>query len=242
MQKLELEWGKLAYDIKGEGDPLFVIAHNAGGNHEMVTPFIDHFSQLGRVLYFDMRGHGKSDHPNFSYTVESLAEDLERLTKPFDKAIFVGLNYGALLGIAKADLFSHLILIEPPICLTPAVIKILEEHIEELKTLPQDIYAQKLVDAVLHHAPKETAYAAFREASTFAQISIYEHLIHWKIPKRIKTPTLVVQTKEPFAKSQDLKSHFAALEIRVIPGTGPWITLEAPETLHQIISEYIDSL
>ena len=71
----------LAYKATGTGNKSFVLIHNAGGNHQFMDPLFNHFSQYGRVLSLDLRGHGESDKPQQDYTVEGFAEDIGTLPR-----------------------------------------------------------------------------------------------------------------------------------------------------------------
>lgn len=74
MQKLTLSWGKLAYEISGKGSPTFLLIHNAGGNHLMMKASHDYYSEKGKAVSVDLRGHGNSDAPTGEYTLEALAK------------------------------------------------------------------------------------------------------------------------------------------------------------------------
>ena len=131
----------LAYQEEGKGDYHFVFIHNAGGSHQFVKPQFQYFSQFGRVLSMDLRGHGSSDKPAQSYTTRGYADDITYLCQRqgISKAVFVGLNYGANVAIeltTTSSLVSHLVLIDPPIFLKTETIqtKAIENHIHDLET------------------------------------------------------------------------------------------------------------
>jgi pimeloyl-ACP methyl ester carboxylesterase len=97
---------KLSYKIASEiKQPNFVLIHNAGGNHQFLKEQFAHLKQLGQVLSVDLRGHGESDKPKQDYTVESFADDVAYLCHEHEiqKAIFIGLNYGANIAIELAN-------------------------------------------------------------------------------------------------------------------------------------------
>ena len=62
-----------------------------------------------RVIRYDQRGHGKSEAPKGSYTLERLADDVVDLLDALkiDKAAFCGLSMGGMTGIMLAKQHPH---------------------------------------------------------------------------------------------------------------------------------------
>jgi len=57
---LTLDGAKLYYEIYGQGDPL-VLIHGNGGNIGYMTPQIEYFAKMYKVIVMDCRGRGKSE-------------------------------------------------------------------------------------------------------------------------------------------------------------------------------------
>lgn len=98
MPFVELRSGvKLHYLRVGDG-PHLVMIHGLTGNlavwHLKMVPLLrDRFN----VLTYDMRGHGRSDHPPSGYTSDDMAGDLEGVLDALDidQCDIVGHSYGA---------------------------------------------------------------------------------------------------------------------------------------------------
>jgi pimeloyl-ACP methyl ester carboxylesterase len=107
-----------------------VCIHGAGGQAEQWMHQIDHFSQRYRVVAPDLRGHGQSERPRSSYSLEEFLEDftatLERLrvAEPF---ILMAHSFGGPIALTFAatqpQRVSKLVLIAtaPEIHLSPVV-------------------------------------------------------------------------------------------------------------------------
>jgi len=98
---------KLHYEISGEGPPLLLI--NGYGDHTghwfCMRPVLDrHF----RVIAFDNRGSGRSDKPDFSYTMKILAEDAAALLEAIGcaRAHVFGVSMGGMVAQELALYYS----------------------------------------------------------------------------------------------------------------------------------------
>ncbi|MCH9630648.1 MAG: Haloalkane dehalogenase [Chlamydiia bacterium] len=254
MKKEKLSWGNLTYTDVGEGTTPLILLHNAGGNHQIMQSIAEYFQKNTRVISIDMRGHGESDTPSGDYLIEELADDVYKLCKilQLKGLAFVGLNYGANIGIALDQKFpgliSYLTLLEPPIFMEEWVIESVKEHIQDLKSIDQNIYAKKLVNEVLPNGTKKEkslATAAFVKTPPTVQVSIYEQLIMWDTRAKTtlkvsNTKTLLIQAKKSFTKESLIKEYYTNLIVEKSNSVGPWIPLEDPNELNKLIKCYLD--
>ncbi|MBN3554790.1 alpha/beta hydrolase [Fictibacillus nanhaiensis] len=88
------------YDYGGSGDSLILI-HYLNGIAKAWHPVIPFLKDHYRIVAYDLRGHGKSDQPDFGYTFEDTANDLECVMNHFGikKAHLVGSSYGCMVGL-----------------------------------------------------------------------------------------------------------------------------------------------
>ena len=96
----------IAYDIKGEGDPVVLIGGfgmTKEGWVEQVAPLAKHF----RVITFDNRGVGESTVPSEPFTIDDMADDVAGLLDhlEIDRAHLFGVSMGGL--ITQALLLDH---------------------------------------------------------------------------------------------------------------------------------------
>lgn len=68
------------YELHGQGEPLLLI-HGLGASTRDWEYQLDFFKTRYQVLIFDLRGHGKSDKPNYPYTVSLFASDTSALIR-----------------------------------------------------------------------------------------------------------------------------------------------------------------
>jgi 3-oxoadipate enol-lactonase len=92
---------RMNYDLSGKkGAPVVVLSHSLSCNLLMWNPQIDALNPYFRVLRYDTRGHGATEAPSDSYTLELLAEDVIGLLDALgmDRVHFVGLSMGGMIG------------------------------------------------------------------------------------------------------------------------------------------------
>ena len=80
--KLARDGIQLSFDIAGAGPPEFLFVHGLGGDRTHFTPQMEYFARQGRALTAELRGHGESDKPQQSYSIEGFAEDLRLALHP----------------------------------------------------------------------------------------------------------------------------------------------------------------
>ena len=78
----------ICYVDQGQGEPIILLHGFCGSSAywEQVLPFLQGF----RVIVPDLRGHGRSDAPMGSYTIEQMADDVLLLMDELDipKALY----------------------------------------------------------------------------------------------------------------------------------------------------------
>jgi 3-oxoadipate enol-lactonase len=92
---------RMNYELSGKKSaPVVVLSHSLSSNLLMWNPQIDALNLYFQVLRSDTRGHGATDAPSGSYTLELLAEDVIGLLDALglDRVHFVGLSMGGMIG------------------------------------------------------------------------------------------------------------------------------------------------
>ncbi len=107
--------GGLAYDLIGEG-PVVVLIHGTNLDRRMWEDEVAWLKYHARVLRYDLRGQGESDHPTQAYANHS---DLLRLLDEIGvkEVSLVGLSAGAQVALdvalAAPKRVQHLVLVSP---------------------------------------------------------------------------------------------------------------------------------
>lgn len=90
---------KLSYQMEGKGFPLILI-HGYGATKEIWKPQMADLSKHFKVIAYDIRGLGKSDRPDYLYTMDHLVEDLRGLMDflKISKAHVGGRSLGGMIA------------------------------------------------------------------------------------------------------------------------------------------------
>ena len=99
--QIEANGIRMNYELSGKkGAPVVVLSHSLSSNLLMWNPQMDALNPYFHILRYDTRGHGGTDAPSGSYTLELLAEDIIGLldTLGMDRVHFVGLSMGGMIG------------------------------------------------------------------------------------------------------------------------------------------------
>lgn len=108
---------RMAYRVDGADDaPPLVLVNSLGMDARMWEPQMEALSARFRVVRYDSRGHGQSDAPPGSYTLDGLSLDLIALLDALhiDRADVCGLSLGGMVAqwvaIYQPDRVGHIVL------------------------------------------------------------------------------------------------------------------------------------
>jgi RTX calcium-binding nonapeptide repeat (4 copies)/alpha/beta hydrolase fold len=111
MRSLRRDGAALFYEeAQGDETPVLLV-HGIGCDHTYFAPQFEHFARRGhRVVAVDLRGHGKSDKPEQSYTMQLFADDepvrVALISSPSRPEVQSGtntLNFGPEVSIVEVD-------------------------------------------------------------------------------------------------------------------------------------------
>lgn len=111
--RIEIEPGiRLFVDVEGAGlvpdgprmrqKPTLLLMHGGPGmDHSTYKPLMSQLADVAQVVYYDHRGHGRSDkRPRAEWTLDHWADDVVRLCDvlSIDKPIVLGQSFGGTVA------------------------------------------------------------------------------------------------------------------------------------------------
>jgi pimeloyl-ACP methyl ester carboxylesterase len=91
-----LDTTKIYYLDQGKGSDAFVLVHGWGSNHDFWRAQVPELAKRARVIALDLPGHGKSDKPETSYTMDYFAAAIDAVMKDakVERAVLLGHSMG----------------------------------------------------------------------------------------------------------------------------------------------------
>jgi pimeloyl-ACP methyl ester carboxylesterase len=106
MEALRRDGVALFYEEAQGDEPPVLLVHGIACDHTIFAPQFEHFARRGqRVVAVDLRGHGKSDKPEQSYTMQLFTDDLAWMCEQIglQKPVVIGHSMGGVVVLALAS-------------------------------------------------------------------------------------------------------------------------------------------
>jgi aminoacrylate hydrolase len=99
MPQVAIADGEIHYEVRGEGEPLILVS-GLNGVARYWEPQIAEFAARYRVITYDQRGTGTSDHKQREFSLDQMANELVALMDALkiERAHLVGLSTGGAIG------------------------------------------------------------------------------------------------------------------------------------------------
>lgn len=230
-----------------------ILLHNAGGCPLFLNPQYKILSKQGiKKICPDLPGHGENTG-KLKTSIEEIAANIWSEADEHGLAFpsIIGLNYGACVGIEmgyqQPDRVSALVLLDPPLLMESWVVKLVQDHIQELYDEGFVNFAEHLVRNVMKKGcdeDKKMAISSFQKIKRMTLAKVYEGLLHWDKSAKEKLshcsiPLLHIQSENPFCQEDPLGKICPQAKHVQIKGTGPWLSLEKPERVNQEIIQFL---
>jgi 3-oxoadipate enol-lactonase len=107
---------RIYYEVYGDGPPM-VLVHANPFDHRLFTYQIARWSPYFRIAALDIRGYGRSDKPETSFSLQDMADDVlavcahEHITRAVFMGVSVGSGIGLLIGLDHPEMVEALILV-----------------------------------------------------------------------------------------------------------------------------------
>lgn len=244
--------------------PIMVFAHGLLWNTRMYDKQVEHFQEDYRCIAFDFRGQGQSQITKSGYDMESLTEDTLGLLAALgiEKCHFVGLSMGGFvaqrIAIKQPELLLSLTLLEtsadpedpknvPQYRKLIKAIRWLGIKRVSNKVMPIMFGSSFLADKLRKSDRKEwlTMLQGNRKGGVVkATMGVIERSGTYEQLGNITTPTLIIVGDEdaatPYAKSERMHFAIKGSKLAVIKGAGHTATVEEPEQVNRVMSQFLE--
>ena len=253
---------EMYYEIHGEGEPV-IFANGVFANTVSWFNQTPVFSKKYKVILYDMRGQGQSEHPETPYSFDLHADDQKMLLDVLgvDQVHHIGISYGSELGMVFAlkypERLKSLTICSGVTYIGPYLAKVSQlwrkacvlanPELFFYATVPfnfSETYIENNHD-LLEQAKNRYAqfdYPAFvRLMDAFLELDITEDL------SAIKVPTCIIGgeqdlIKPPSPYSLTIQENIQHSELHIIPDSGHVVTWEKPEEFNSIVLGFLDKI
>jgi 3-oxoadipate enol-lactonase len=254
----------LYYELRGPEDAPVLVLNNgilmdAASSWSLQS---DAFSADYRVLQYDCRGQGQSDHPDVPYSMEQHADDLAALLSALgvDRAHILGISYGGEVAQAFALAHHHrvlsLILADTVSHVGPELRLIVEGWKAAARKNDADLFF--LVTVAWNFSPEfiaaraamlQAARARYRDLDFPAVARLCDAFLDVECTARlheITAPTCVIvgqhdQLKGP-GYAETIHRAIPGSELRVLPGAGHAVCMESPAAFNSAVLSFLSSV
>jgi aminoacrylate hydrolase len=232
MPQVAIADGEIHYEVRGEGEPLILVS-GLNGVARYWEPQIAEFAARYRVITYDQRGTGTSDHKQREFSLDQMANELVALMDALkiERTHLVGLSTGGAIGqtlaIEHPGRVARLVLVSTWTHCDPWFRRLFEARRRmyelagpELHAMfhPLFLYPPDYVNAHDAEIAEEQKRAPTKSAPVEASIGRIDALMKFDRRAglaRIKAPTLVIAGDNDYITP----SYHAEAIARAIPGS-----------------------
>jgi len=242
---------KVRYQVSGKGEEALIFIHGWTCNGDFWRGQVGAFPAL-RVIAVDLPGHGQSDKPHVSYTMDYFARSIEAVMRDakVKRAVLVGHSMGTPVIRQFYRLYPEKTL---GLVAVDGAVRLMfsKEQMEKLLSAFRANYqaaAPQLVDSLLTPIKdpklKNEIRTAMLSTPDYVAISAMEGMGDEKIyaPDAIKVPFLAVLAKSPFW-SEDTESFLRSLapqlEFHMWEDVSHFLMMERPEEFNRTLQAFL---
>ena len=251
----------------GNGAPPLVFVHGFACTHEDWQPQLEHFQKNHEVVACDLRGHGLTPGRPHECSIEHYGGDVAALVSnlELEKCLLIGHSMGCRVVLEAnrlmPDRVAGIVLIDgsrlAPAGDPDAAERGARAAVERAgyAAFAEDLFRQMFFTS---SAMSERIVArAVRQSAEFGPV-LWPRMARWDATTAdaalaaVQSPLMAIQTttrdaqlRRTALKSGDtspyvelLKSAVPGTRIEIIPGTGHFPQLEAPERVNRLIEEF----
>lgn len=208
---------RLLFLEKGQGDITFLCIHNTGGDHRLFIPQLEFFSQFGRVVIPDLRGHGKSEKPKQKYSIEIFGDDLVSLCQQLSltNIVAIGSSTGGNVALDLAcrhpELVKAAIMVDCGMFLSTKVRNKIREYKTKVRQEAITTISEEILDGSCLPTDKckDLIRDAYQAVPAYVWEKAFSSLLKWDRDNKTrlpacKAPILYIEACAPMSEHSQL--------------------------------------
>lgn len=252
-QYAKLDGTKIHYQSYGTGSQALVLVHGWGCNLDHWRDQIPDLSKRSRVIALDLPGHGRSDKPETSYTMDLFANAIDAVMRDakVDRAVVVGHSMGTPVARQFYRKYPQktaaIVIVDGG--LRPFGTKDMREQFVAMVRAPnyKETTAQMVsqMAGTLPAADQERVKSSFTSTPQNVLVTAMESMNQESLygPDKLNVPVLAIMAKSPFWPAdteQFLRSLAPDLEFEMWEGVSHFLMMEKPKKFNDALIAFLD--
>lgn len=249
----KLDGAKVHYKSYGTGNEALVLVHGWGCNLNHWRDQIPDLAKRSRVLALDLPGHGQSDKPEISYTIDVFANAIDAVMRDakVDRAVVVGHSMGTPVARQFYRKYPQktaaIVIVDGG--LRPFGTKEMREQFLAMFRGPnyKETLGQMLsqMGGTLSAADKERVKSSFDSTPQHVLVGAMENMNQDSLygPDKMNVPVLAILAKSPFwapDTEQFLRGLAPDLEFQMWEGVTHFLMMEKPKQFNDAVVAFLD--
>jgi pimeloyl-ACP methyl ester carboxylesterase len=249
-----LDKTRIHYVSYGKGREALVLIHGWTCNLENWHDQIPDFANRSRIIAIDLPGHGQSDKPEITYSMDLFARAVDAVLRDagVERAVLVGHSMGTPVArqfYRKYPRKTLAIVIVDGALRPFADKKMMDGFIASFrgpnyKEAGQGMFAQ-MAGPNLAAEAQERVKASFLNTPQYVIVSAMEGMADDSIwsPDKINVPVLAIMAKSPFYPAdieQQYKSLAPTMDFQMWEGVGHFVMMERPKEFNAAVLAFLD--
>jgi pimeloyl-ACP methyl ester carboxylesterase len=252
-QYAKLNDAKIHYKSYGKGREALVLIHGWTCNMDHWRDQIPDFAKRNRVIALDLPGHGQSDKPQISYSIDLFANAIDAVMRDakVERAVVAGHSMGTPVARQFYRKYPQktlgIIIVDGG--LRPFGTKEMREQFlasfrsPNYKEAGAQMFAQ--MSGTLAPADQERIKSSFSNTPQHVLVSAMESMNQDSLygPDKMNVPVFAVIAKSPFWPA-DTEQYFRSIapdfEIQWWEGVGHFLMMEKPKQFNDAVIAFLD--
>lgn len=259
---------RIYYEVRGEG-PSLVLVEGLGYARWMWIMQVDDLSRDHKLIIYDNRGVGKSDKPNYPYTMDLFADDLKAVMDA------VGAESAHILGVSMGGMIAQWFALKYPDSVRSLILVSTHHGGKDIKPIPRETL-NAMFGPPPSHLKSERDILAYKMRYAFspgwpeANRELFEKLIDLRMREpqppeaymnqaraaltfdasdrlhEIQAPTLIIHGDQdrvvPVGNAFKLHAKIKNSRLVIFKGAGHLVIIERASEFNNIVREFIKSV
>ncbi len=250
----KLDGARVHYVNYGKGHEALVLAHGWTSNLDFWRNQVSEFAKRNRVIAIDLPGHGLSDKPQITYSMDLFARAIDAVLRDahVDRAVLVGHSMGTPVVrqfYRKYPEKTRAIVIVDGSLRSFADRKIMEGIIAAFRGPNYKVAGGQMLAAMkgplLSVEDQERIKASFLNTPQNVLVSAMEGMADDSIwgSDQVNVPVLAIMARNPFYPA-DIEQRFRGiapnLDFQMWEGVGHFLMLEKPKEFNEAVIAFLD--